>query len=463
LSEVELEEKKMKFSKLAVALMSAGFATGALATNGMNMEGYGPIASGMGGVSMAYDNGNAAMMNNPATLALGQDGNRLDVALGFLGPDVKSTCASAPCLGASASSGGDSYFMPAGGWTRKSGQFTYGVGMFAQGGMGTEYAANTWIGMADNMPQRSELGVGRLIAPLAYNVNDKFSIGGSLDFVWANLDMRMALPGGFLMGLVEPTSTMALPGVPTVGRLDFSDDSDYTGKAKGTGWGGKIGFVYKASPTVTIGATYHTKTALSNLKTSAAGATFMADLTGDGAYTASIGEVMPGRLTVRDFEWPETFGVGVAFQASPQTMVALDVKYIGWQDVMNKFSMTFEPFGAPAGTKVDFALPQNWDDQTVVQIGVSHKATDVLTLRAGASFASNPIPDSTVNYLFPAIVENHVTFGIGYALDKDSEINASLMHAPETKQTFPGMPGVAPAVDIRHAQTNWQVMYSRRF
>ncbi|MBK6744707.1 MAG: outer membrane protein transport protein [Hydrogenophilales bacterium] len=453
----------MKLSKLAVALMSVGFATGAYATNGMNMEGYGPIGAAMGGASMAYDNGNAAMMNNPATLGLAQDGNRLDLAIGFLGPDVKAVCASAPCTGASATSGGDAYLMPAGGWTRKAGALTYGVGMFAQGGMGAEYAGSTWIGMADGMAQRSELGVGRLIAPLSYNVNDKLSLGGSLDFVWANLDIKMAMPGNVLMGLVEPTSTMALPGVPTVGRIDFSDDNDYTGKAKGTGWAGKLGFVYKASPMVSIGGTFHSKTSLDDLETSSRGSTFMADLTGDGAYTAAIGEVMPGRLTVRDFEWPETFAFGVAIQATPQTMLAMDIKHIGWADVMEKFSMTFEPFGMPAGTKVDFALPQNWDDQTVVQVGVAHKVSDVLTLRAGASFASNPIPDQTVNYLFPAIVENHVSFGLGYVFNKDSELNFALTYAPETNQTSPGMPMLTPDVEHSHSQTNWQVMYTRRF
>jgi hypothetical protein len=44
------------------------------ATNGMNLEGYG-LRYGMGGASMAYDNGTAAMMNNPATLGL-MPGNR---------------------------------------------------------------------------------------------------------------------------------------------------------------------------------------------------------------------------------------------------------------------------------------------------------------------------------------------------------------------------------------------------
>jgi long-chain fatty acid transport protein len=263
--------------------------------------------------------------------------------------------------------------------------------------------------------------------------------------------------------MIEPTSTMSLPGVPSIARLDFSNDNDYTGKAKGAGWAGKLGFVYKASPTVTIGGSYHSKTALNDLKTGSQGATFMADLTGDGAYNAAIGEVMTGKIIVRDFEWPETFGFGVAIQATPQTMVAVDLKHIGWKDVMDKFSMTFEPFGMPAGTKVDFALPQNWDDQNVLQIGVAHKYSDALTLRFGLSFASNPIPDQTVHYLFPAITENHATAGVGYAIDKDSEVNFSLMYAPKVSQTFPGMPGVIPAVDISHSQTNWQVMYTRRF
>ena len=35
----------------------------ALATNGMNLEGYGPIALGMGGTSFAFDNGTAAVIN----------------------------------------------------------------------------------------------------------------------------------------------------------------------------------------------------------------------------------------------------------------------------------------------------------------------------------------------------------------------------------------------------------------
>jgi long-chain fatty acid transport protein len=424
----------------------AGLAGSAYATNGMNVEGYGPIATGMGGASMAYDNGTAAMMNNPATLGLAADGNRFDVALGFLGPDVSSSMSGA--------SGGDAYFMPAAGWTRKSGNLTYGVGMFAQGGMGTEYVQGL-----DGLPERSELGVGRLIAPLAFNVNQNLTIGGSVDFVWAMLDMRMAMPLGD-MGAPTPGTMASIITVPPAGalgaalggldpadnvRLDFSDDNDFTGKAKGYGMAGKLGFTYKANSMVSIGGTYHSKTNLGDMETSTDGASFVVN---GGAMT------VPGKLIVRDFQWPETYGLGVAVQATPSLMVAADWKRIGWEDVMANFTMTYEAMG----DSVTFTLPQNWEDQDVFQIGLSFKATDALTLRAGASFSDNPIPDATMHYLFPAIVEDHYTVGLGYAINNTSDVNFSLQHAPEVEQTNSTF-----GYTVSHEQTSWQLMYSKRF
>ncbi|HEX8961888.1 MAG TPA: hypothetical protein VF801_02705, partial [Rhodocyclaceae bacterium] len=66
-------------------LFLAGAAAPAFATNGMDLEGYGPVASAMGGASFAYDNGAGAMMNNPATLGLMPEGSGIGVALGYLG------------------------------------------------------------------------------------------------------------------------------------------------------------------------------------------------------------------------------------------------------------------------------------------------------------------------------------------------------------------------------------------
>ncbi len=59
--------KKLLLSAAALGL-AFGMSSTAMATNGMNLEGFGPVALGMGGSSFAYDNGTAATMNNPATI-----------------------------------------------------------------------------------------------------------------------------------------------------------------------------------------------------------------------------------------------------------------------------------------------------------------------------------------------------------------------------------------------------------
>ena len=259
---------------LFFGIASVMVSTTVYATNGMNLEGYGPVATGMGGASMAYDNGTAAMMNNPATLGLMPEGNRLDVALGFLGPNVKATDVS----GASSTSSANAFYMPAFGWVQKAGQMSYGVGMFSQGGMGTEYGADSFLAYGSGEKVRSEVSVGRVLVPFAYEINKNFSIGASVDFVWAGMDLKMALNGGqfFNMagmdqstpiqhqyGNASGTMVDAFAGMYMAGafnpanpvpwaRFDFSDSSAFTGKAKGTGFGAKLGGVFKVNDDISI-------------------------------------------------------------------------------------------------------------------------------------------------------------------------------------------------------------------
>ena len=185
------------------------------ATNGMNMEGYGPVATGMGGASYAYDNGTAGLINNPATLALMQSGtSRLDVAVGGLHPDVTTKMTGSRTRIPVATA----YYMPAIGYVRKDGKFSYGAGMMAQGGMGTEYGS---VLAAEQLPvgrlsalggawryqgasgaaNRSELGIGRVMVPLAFDISDNFRIGGTLDYLWGGLDLQMVMRGAMFAAI----------------------------------------------------------------------------------------------------------------------------------------------------------------------------------------------------------------------------------------------------------------------
>ena len=122
---------------------------------------------------------------------------------------------------------------------------------------------------------------------------------------------------------------------------------------------------------------------------------------------------MTGTLKVVDFQWPETYGIGLAYSPDDAWMWVLDVKRINWSDAMRDFRMQFS---AGPGMDIDVTMPQHWKDQTVFAAGVQYKLNRDIALRFGINQASNPVPDSTLNPLFPATTERHYTFGIGWRL-----------------------------------------------
>jgi long-chain fatty acid transport protein len=384
----------MQLNKLAATLAAVGLAVPslAMATNGMVMEGYGPIAAAMGGAAMAYDNGTAALANNPATLGLMANGSRLDVMLGFVGPDLETSMGMGK-------SDADAFYMPAIGYVKKQGDLVYGVGIYGQGGMGTEYANG----------DMAQVGVGRVIFPLAYSVDERFNIGGSVDVVWGGMDLVAAMPG-----------------------INFKDDSDFTGAAKGYSMAAKLGFTYKLNDALTVGGVYQTAANLPDLK-------------GDG-------------YKVEGFDMPAMLGLGLAWQASDRLMVAADVKDVMWGGSMN--TVTIYNNGVVAA-----AFQQDWDDQIVLALGLAYTFNDAFTGRIGYNYGKNPIPDPFVNYLWPAIVEDHYTVGFGFAINKQSEVNFGLSYAPDVSVTGTGPtpPYGNGGMTIEHGQVNWQLMYSYQF
>lgn len=398
------------------------------ATNGMNLEAYGAKAGGMGGASFAYENGNSALMNNPATLGLRKEGSNLGLGVTLLQPDV-ATSMNHPMAGTmTAKSGGDAYWMPSISLIRKTGQLTYGAGILAQGGMGTEYGTNSFLSNGTGLPMRSEVGFGRLMLPLAYNVSDQLTLAGQVDYVWASMDVQMLMPDGS-------------------GHVNFSNNSDFSGKASGNGWAFKLGAHYKLSDSFAIGATYHSKTDIG-------------DLEGDGTFTMLQGGMqMPTRFKVVDFQWPETYGVGMAWQATPTFMLAADVKRLQWSDSMKDFRLGMNMGG---GWQVG-SMPQNWKNQTVFMLGGQYMISPTVALRAGINYADNPIPDENLNPLFPATVKTHYTLGVGWNMGDGHTLATSVAIAPKVTRTNPNMFGPGMAGTVSHSQTTLRINYNYSF
>ena len=112
----------------AVTLLVLIGATPAFATNGMNLEGYGPKSMAMGGTGSAYDTGNSAVMNNPATLGYMKEGTS-EISFGIRGLHPDISIENGPNADKSDAT---AFYMPSMSYMRRDGKVTWGVAMLAQ-------------------------------------------------------------------------------------------------------------------------------------------------------------------------------------------------------------------------------------------------------------------------------------------------------------------------------------------
>ena len=116
--------------------------------------------------------------------------------------------------------------------------------------------------------------------------------------------------------------------------------------------------------------------------------------------------------------------------------------------------------------EVEAPLTFLWKDRTVYAFGFEARATESLTVRAGYNHGLSPVPDETLNPLFPAITVDHATFGLGWTWDANT-INFALEHAFEASQTNnttdPMINPFGPGSTIDHSQWTVSIGYSRAF
>ena len=394
----------MKFTKVFAFMALAGLAGSAYATNGYFSHGYGMKAKGMAGASTTNTEDAFGGANNPAAMAYA--GNRIDLGLDLFSPIREAT------VGGFATVESDSnlFAIPEFGYNYMvNNNMALGVTVYGNGGMNSDYSeVMPGVNLYGN-PGALGVDLNQLIvAPtLAYKVAPNHSIGISplLGYQLFKAD-----------GLGGPTSE--------------HDDS--------FGWGVRVGYLGKITPTVTIGAAYASKM----------------DFEEFSKYSWLF-------LENGDFDIPENYNLGVAWQATPALKLALDYQRINYSGV--------DAVGQPA-TVGGFG----WDDMDVWKLGMEYKYSPKLILRAGYSHTDSPIEgdmtcattncaEVTVNILAPAVIEDHITLGFTYTLASGNELTMAYMHGFEKEVSGQGFDNVgAPrGMDtIRMYQNSIGIQYS---
>lgn len=386
--------------------------TPSFATNGTQLIGIGSTQKGMGGAVVAAPEDAMTAISNPAGMAV--IGSRADFNGEAFMPRRSVDFAS---LGGGDTDGGSRlYGVPSLGWTAPAfmrDDVYFGGGFFGMAGMGVDYDVIS-AGPLGDADIYTQFQFAKIAPAIAWNVNDRLTLGTSLNFDYQLLEIRQ------LFGAVG----LGLP---------FGDgvNLDLGRSVQAYGGGITLGGIYRLNDKITLGATYISKQWFQDLKYRV----------GDGAIVNFPDGVFLGANTGPgtyrlDLDFPQQAAIGFAYHPNTALTLEVDVKWINWEDTYDSaklkgdFSLLNTTNGQPS-TASSINLNFGWDDQVVVAVGARYAVNEDLTLRIGYNWAESPIDDEDVfnNIAFPAIVEQHVTLGASYNLGPHWALSGSLMWA----------------------------------
>lgn len=397
----------MKFTRVFAFMALAGLATSAFATNGYFSHGYGMKAKGMGGAATATASDAFGGANNPASMAF--VGDRIDLGADLFSPRREaSRTGSGGAFDGSAKSDSNYFVIPEFALSKQvSSNLGLGVTVYGNGGMNTDYpggqiAAGNCTSFGNSGPGNLMCGSGQLgvdlmqliVAPtVAYKLNADHAIGISPLIGYQRFRLE---------GLQPFDGFSTSPGNVSNRGYDNS-----------FGYGVRVGYQGKLTPSLSIGAAYASRMNFEEFD----------------KYRGLFAEG-------GDFDIPENYNLGLAWQASPQVLIALDYQRINYSkadSVANPSSNLALCAGGSTAHCLGGALGAGfgWQDVDVWKLGVEYRHSKALTLRAGYNHGDNPIrsSDVTFNILAPGVVKDHVTLGMTYVLASGNELTVSYMHA----------------------------------
>ncbi len=376
----------MKKVLILSCLIVMSFVSLAFATNGDNLISIGPISRAMGGVGIAApQDAISAVFSNPAGMCFGPycPGSEFNFATTIFMPNATTKIVNDAFVQNTGEkkSAADLFIIPAMAVSMPISQnLRFGFAAYGVSGLGVDYRGdfdlNPYTAKKDDV--YTNLSILKVAPNIAYMVTPSFSIGASLHIDYGSLNMGDSTKSGF-------------------------------------GIGGQVGAIVKHGP-LSFGAVMVLPQRIKHKE--------VADFDQDGSNDDLV------------LESPMSVGFGIAYEPTPRVfLIEANAKWVNWAGARG-----YKDFG--------------WDNQWVFGVGAQYRPTPALALRVGYNYGQNPVKPSsgwdgafspTVNVQgkevnryqyevlritgFPAIVETHLTAGIGYQISKKLSVDLGFTHA----------------------------------
>jgi long-chain fatty acid transport protein len=426
-----LKFKPSKIIKAASICFLGAYALQANATNGYYTLGYSAKDKGSAGTSIARGKDALSMATNPATML--QVGDRFDLGLNLFLPVREYTVTGAPSLPDGFSpvignipscaapgvepcqipfsvgeqnieSDRDIFFIPNVAYvTQLDDSSALGVSLYGNGGMNTTYSggtANTFNPNTDQI-QTSEgtFGSGRTgvdLTQLFINVSYAWRFNERLDL------------GVAIIGAVQAFRAEGL--APFANNSLQADKLTNNGHDFSFGLGMKLGGVYQATESLSLGFSYQTEQKMSRFEEYSGLFAQGGDFDMPASYTLGLAYDLADYVTVK-FDYQKILYEGVpAVSNSVQNLVNGQC-----QDALNNslFSGSPSPATGSGCLGGENGAGFGWNNMDVFKVGIEWY-TGETTYRAGISATEQPIDSAEVNFnlLAPGVVEYHLAAGL---------------------------------------------------
>jgi len=397
--------KKLLLMALAVFLVLPTLAP----ANGLNLNGLGSRAQGMGGAFVGIANDFSAVFWNPA----GAAGFRKEM-FGFYAIDLipsatyrlTSAIPEVPYVDAKTKTshylgGLAAYYRPI------SSRVVVGLGIGTPSGLGTLWDGEDFADLSSGVVYdwSSKIGVVSISPLVAVKLSDIVSVGATFNLNYGMFSLKM--PAGIV-----------LVGIPP----DPLDLGQYEENMNGWGIGATFGVLVTPSEKLGIGLTVRTPSTVSFNGT--ASMSYM-----------SIYE-LPGNSDLkRKITWPLWIAGGVSFRPVPRLLLSADVHWTQWSKldrITTDYLDTVWAALMEAGGKDVRVL--DWSDKAQIRFGAEFTLNASTVLRAGYYYDPAPAPLTTLNILLPSHTFNAFSIGVGKTFS-DLQLDFGLEYLAGNKRT----------------------------
>lgn len=282
----------------------------------------------------------------------------------------------------------------------------FGLGIYNPYGLGTEWPED-WPGRALGI--KSTLRTFFFNPTVAYKIGDNLGIGAGFNYVYGTVNLTQALP-------------LQQFGIPAEGKADFD------GTGNGIGW--NVGIYYKPIDEFTIGVAYRSSIDV--------------DFEGEADLQVPqpLAQLLPGGDVSTGISLPANLLFGATYRINENLSLNAGFQYVFWDivddiviDFKQKTSIPHPVTGDPMPIQDKQELALNYDDGFIVRFGVEYFLNEMLTLRGGYLFDSNPTPDQYMTPRLPDSDRHGISIGIGYKLSEIMTVDVSYMFLQFAERT----------------------------